>query len=82
MKPNPYPDVHGAPVHLPDTGEIVLSHEKHEREIIWMAEMFWKLVNDLEMLQTQTDEDLDNSYDEGFEAGMQHGSERRRWEEC
>lgn len=76
MKPNPRPDLHGAPVYLPDVGDIVKNPIKWEREIRWMGQMFWQLLDDITSAEEDRGEISEQQYDAGFEDGYDHRGER------
>ncbi len=78
MKPNPRPDLLGAPVYLPDTGEMVLNSLKHVREIVWMAHMFWQLLDEIDSDEEAQFKELDSNYDSGWDAGFEEGFKHRR----
>ena len=81
MKPNPYLELNAAPVYLPDTGEMALSPNKHEREMRWMAQQFWELDDKIENLTLQlnrSDSDAGDAYDDGYGEGFQDGTDDAR----
>ena len=76
MIQNPRPDLLGAPKELPSGDEIAFLHAKFNREIRWMAHMFWQLLDELDRDDELSEQRELEQYDTGFEAGMQHGMDR------
>jgi len=73
MKPNPLPDLNGAPVYLPDIGEMILTPDKYRREIRWMAQQFCRLVETTEANENQKFREIDDAWDDGYKAGFSRG---------
>lgn len=78
---NPRPDLHGAPKHLPDVGEMALEPEKWFRHIKWMALMFPQLLDEIDQNERLHEIDELHQYDQGFEDGYSHGIDQRDHEE-
>ena len=69
MKMNPRPDWPGAPVYLPDVGE--LQTTENLETLRWFGEAFWRLVNDIDILNNQENKSAESHYDDGYADGVE-----------